>query len=745
MCNLFDQITFKFYSMKSHCQKLIISLLIIICIGPVSKIYSQSNPVALKPAIQIERLMTVPNGIVRMVYDPVLGMMLYSTTGGNIYAVIQPDSTPAYDSLIYSVSDHSLEYLQGMVVNDSTLYISGNNSSNTLLTTGLIIRGKIQTNGLRSWDTLMITDPYETGDYFDHLFSGLAISPSGDSLYICSGARGDHGEIQDRYGAYPGLRNVPLTANLYALPTNSPSAILLQNDSAWNDTSQYLFARGIRNTFSMAFDASGNLFGVENSGDRDHNEEMNWLQRGMHYGFPWKMGDTYNPQQYPAFDPNTDPLIPHYSRSWRNGFWNNDPGFPSPPSGITFQDPIQNIGPDCDKFRDTITGTVKDASDLAISIGTFTAHRSPLGLVFDNAMTLHPAYRGDAFMLSWTHGLDSCGCTAIPDTGIGPFVDPSEDLVHLDLSFDSTTNNFQLSATRIVADFSHPIDALVDSNSIYVVENGYGGTSGLYRITLPIEQACTPSVIVNYADSCSSAPVSAIASSSGTPPFNFEWKDGSGVSLQISSGLYTPDTLNGLSPGTYKVIISDSTLCADSIQFIVRQEIDLQIGIISGTSCIGCDDGVIRFTTTGAIAPLTFSVTPPAGVFYADSLTDLPPGTYLICVSDSNTCAACDTATILEDPSEIDATEFALSKMNVFPNPAKGTVSISYSYSNSEIPKIRILDLLGKEVPISILDISRTKDLTIVNLSLEGIRTGNYIIELRHKQLIHIEKLSIHD
>jgi hypothetical protein len=691
---------------------------------------AQSNPVALKPAIQIDRVMTVRNGVVRMVKDPVSGMLFYSNTSGNIYAILQPQAAAAYDSLIYTVADHSVQYVQGMTIHDSTLYVSGNNNSNTPLTTGIIARGKLQSNGIRTWDTLMITNPYETGDYFDHLFSGMTVSPSGDSIYICSAARGDHGEIQDRYGAYPGLRNLPLTTNIYVLPTQDTSSILLQNDSMWNDTSVYLFARGIRNTFSMAFDASGNLFGVENSGDRDHNEEMNWLRRGMHYGFPWKMGDTDNPQQFPGFDPATDSLIPHYSRSWRLGFWNNDPSFPPIPSGVAFEDPIQNIGPDADKFRDTITGEVKDASDLAISIGTFTAHRSPLGLIFDNAQTLHPAYRGDGFMLSWTKGLDSCGCTSVPDTAIGPFVDPSQDLLHLDMAFDSSSGKFQLSATRIVGDFSHPIDQVIDSNSIYVIENGYGGTSGLYKISLPVEQACTGAVSVVYADSCSKGPAMVLASSSGIPPYDFEWYQASGTLIQSTDSTYDTDTLSISMPDMYYVIMNDSAACRDSISFTISPELDLQIISSTGTSCIGCNNGVVHFTVSGATAPVIYSVTPFLGNFAGDSLSELPAGNYLICVEDDDGCIDCDSVMIEEDPSGVQGFNISNSSISIFPNPARNVLHIRLSDESVKEIQVNIFDLSGRKQVLNSAENIKIDQSRECSIDLENLATGNYVVEI---------------
>ncbi|GAB5409195.1 MAG: hypothetical protein BalsKO_15600 [Balneolaceae bacterium] len=37
------------------------------------------------------------------------------------------------------------------------------------------------------------------------------------------------------------------------------------------------------------------FFGTENAGDRDDSEELNWLQQGKHYGFPWVIGGNETP------------------------------------------------------------------------------------------------------------------------------------------------------------------------------------------------------------------------------------------------------------------------------------------------------------------------------------------------------------------------------------------------------------------------------------------------------------------
>ena len=103
---------------------------------------------------QISRILTVRDGSIRVARNPVDGQLYYTDTQGNIYVVIRPTSGAAYDSLVYTTADHSVEYVQGFAIYDSTFYVSGNNGSTTPLTTGIISRGKLQANGSRIWSNL---------------------------------------------------------------------------------------------------------------------------------------------------------------------------------------------------------------------------------------------------------------------------------------------------------------------------------------------------------------------------------------------------------------------------------------------------------------------------------------------------------------------------------------------------------------------------------------------------------------
>jgi hypothetical protein len=101
------------------------------------------------------------------------------------------------------------------------------------------------------------------------------------------------------------------------------------------------------------------------------------------------MGGADNPQQFPTYTTNTDKLLDSRYIAVQGGYYHNDPTFPPPPTN--FAEPVINLGPDADSYRDPVDGSIKDASNLGQTLSTFTAHRSPLGLVFDRvgAMVIH--------------------------------------------------------------------------------------------------------------------------------------------------------------------------------------------------------------------------------------------------------------------------------------------------------------------------------------------------------------------
>lgn len=441
---------------------------------------AQTVPQSLRSNIQIRNVLnTLTNSpSIRIAKDPRNQTLYYLKQNGDIYRVNLGTSSTA--TRVFTSTNHGVVGVQGMAIgSNGTIYLVGNADTANGQTRATIVKGVINTSNQRTWSTLAQTASYpKSFTAYDHRFSGAIVDLTNTFLYVNSGSRTDHGEVQSNNGLYPNTREVGLTACIIRLPITGQN-ISLPNNRESLRSSGYLFAEGTRNTFDFAFAPNGDLFGPDNGPDRDMPEELNWLKQGGHYGFPWRVGGLDNPQQYPNYNPATDLLLDSRFNAVQQGYYRNDPTFPARPQRDFFGS-IRNFGPDADSIRDEKSGQIRDANSTGGRIRSFTSHRSPVGLVFDLQNAMSTEFQGDGFMLSWTPG-DPTG-NSVP----GPFRDPGQDLLHLELTklTNSTgTADYEVRARRIAQNFNQPIDAEIINNKIYVLE--YGGNQGIWEVTMP--------------------------------------------------------------------------------------------------------------------------------------------------------------------------------------------------------------------------------------------------------------------
>jgi len=350
----------------------------------------------------------------------------------------------------------------GMAIGpDGSLYVVANRRAGDVETQGLVVRGTAS-GGTWSWRKLASSEPYQLGGTnFDHLFNGIAVSPDNRWVYIASGSRTDHGEVESNEGAFPDAREVALTARIFRVPADAQE-LVLPNDEAKLDAQELVYARGTRNAYDMAFAPNGDLLAIDNGPDADYPDELNWIREGGHYGFPWRFGAQDNPQQFPDYDPADDKRLNEDFVAVQRGTYANDPEFPTAPG--EFLDPIANLGPDGNQTR-ADNGSVHELED-GQALATFTPHRSPLGLVFSTDERMPADLRGDdstisAFVLSW----GSAG---------GSLSDRGQDLLHLALR--KTGENYESATTQVAREFNNPIDAVLVENRLYVLDFGKDGT-----------------------------------------------------------------------------------------------------------------------------------------------------------------------------------------------------------------------------------------------------------------------------
>jgi glucose/arabinose dehydrogenase len=248
--------------------------------------------------------------------------------------------------------------------------------------------------------------PYGVGPY-NHGVSHLAFGPDG-MLYVNSGSRTDGGEEgNDPERATVG--EVDITACLWRL------------DPKAEKPKVEVIARGIRNAYGFAWNEVGELYTFSNGPDYGAPEEMDLIQPGKHYGFPYQYAD-----------------------------WPVQPGFPypytpRPPAGVEFTPPVINLGP--------------DGGGSPAGLGTFDAHSSPGGSIWCGAE--YPPLLRNCFLVPRFGNL--LGAPAVPN-------DVGFDLLSVRVQKDAAGKP-TAEVHTILAPLARPIDVLaVGEGKVFILE-----------------------------------------------------------------------------------------------------------------------------------------------------------------------------------------------------------------------------------------------------------------------------------
>ena len=191
-------------------------------------------------------------------------------------------------------------------------------------------------------------EPWVVADYpwgigpFNHGVGHIAQGPDG-FMYVGSGSRTD-GNEPGTDSRFSKLGEHPLTACIWKIDPEAEQPKI------------EVFARGHRNPFGFCWNFRGEMVATDNGPDADAPEELNVVEVGKHYGFPYQFSD-----------------------------WSDKPYSytPDPPADLKFVFPVRNLGP---------------AGGFAgRPLSTFDPHSSPAGIVYLNEK--FPAEYRDSYLV----------------------------------------------------------------------------------------------------------------------------------------------------------------------------------------------------------------------------------------------------------------------------------------------------------------------------------------------------------
>lgn len=221
---------------------------------------------------------------------------------------------------------------------------------------------------------------------------------------------------------------------------------------------------------------------------------------------------------------------------------------------------------------------------------------------------------------------------------------------------------------------------------------------------------------------CSGQPDGAIdiSVSGGVGSYTFTWSNGA-----------VSEDLSGLAPGTYSVIIKDSSNCSVQKSFVVGNS--AQITIIATATQPSCtkSNGNINITVSGGTEPYTFVWSNGATT---EDIQNLAPGAFKVIVTDANGCTADFTYVLREaNTLRLNAVVTQTSCLDDASGAVDlivsgGTAPYTYTWSNGETTE----DLDGLTAGIykvTVTDANGCSATLTVSVSKKTFQVGNVVVQ----------------
>ncbi|MBK9730251.1 MAG: gliding motility-associated C-terminal domain-containing protein [Chitinophagaceae bacterium] len=198
------------------------------------------------------------------------------------------------------------------------------------------------------------------------------------------------------------------------------------------------------------------------------------------------------------------------------------------------------------------------------------------------------------------------------------------------------------------------------NGSLYQSAGSFTGLdSGIYYITVKDAFGCVDTVAVTFQGSSGAVNATkifakdincfnacdgsiSVSGSGGVPPYVYTWTNGAPPSANVG----------GLCPNTYKVTITDSYNCFDTLSIELKEppEVHFDVTSLKNAVCYGYKDGSVSLNISGGNPPFTYVWTPYGGG--SNVASGLGAGEYNLLLIDIHQCKY-DTILTIKQPAPV--------------------------------------------------------------------------------------------
>lgn len=204
----------------------------------------------------------------------------------------------------------------------------------------------------------------------------------------------------------------------------------------------------------------------------------------------------------------------------------------------------------------------------------------------------------------------------------------------------------------------------------------------------------------------------------GVLPYTYNWSNGS-----------TTQDISGLVAGNYTVIVTDSAMCSDSLDFSITENSPFSVSsTITNASC-GIPNGSIALTVGGASPGYSYLWNTGAT---GASLTNVTGGTYTVTITDVNLCDTVLTYSIgtLSGPSvTLDSLRhvrcFGASTGRIYLSTSGGTTPYSFLWNDGNTNEDR-LGLLAGTYTVTVTDFGGCSDQLTITINQNSQITASF-------------------